>query len=74
LFGEGAGRILVEVEEGVVGEVERLAGEAGVGCKRLGVSGGTELKIVCESVEEKWGVRELQKLFTESLPRALKGE
>ena len=74
LFGEGAGRILVEVEEGVVGEVERLAGEAGVGCKRLGVSGGKELKIVCGSVEEKWGVGELQKLFTESLPRALEGE
>jgi len=74
LFGEGAGRILVEVEEGTVGEVERLAREAGVGCKRLGVTGGTELKIVCGSVEEKWGVRELQKLFTESLPRALEGE
>jgi len=25
-------------------------------------------------VEEKWGVGELQKLFTESLPRALEGE
>jgi len=54
--------------------VERLAGEAGVGCKRLGVTGGTELKIVCGSVEEKWGVGELQKLFTESLPKALEGE
>jgi len=45
-----------------------------VGCKRLGVSGGTELKIICRSVEEKWGVGELQKLFIESLPRALEGE
>ena len=62
------------MEEGVVGEVERLAREAGVGCKRLGVTGGTELKIVCGSVEEKWGVKELQKLFTESLPRALERE
>jgi len=25
-------------------------------------------------VEEKWGVGELQKLFTESLPKALEGE
>jgi phosphoribosylformylglycinamidine synthase len=74
LFGEGAGRILVEVEEGSVGEVERLAAEAGVGCRRLGVSGGTELKIVCGAVKEKWGVGELQKLFHGSLPKALESE
>ena len=64
----------VEVEEGSVGEVERLAGEAGVGCRRLGVSGGTELKIVCGAVKEKWGVGELQKLFHGSLPKALESE
>ena len=58
----------------MVGEVERLARDGGVGCKRLGVTGGTELKIVCGSVEEKWAVKELQKLFTESLPRALERE
>ena len=57
-----------------MGEVERLAAEAGVGCRRLGVSGGTELKIVCGAVKEKWGVGELQKLFHGSLPKALESE
>jgi len=40
----------------------------------LGVSGGTELKIVCGAVKEKWGVGELQKLFHGSLPKALESE
>jgi len=65
---------LVGVEEALVGEVERLAGEAGVGCRRLGVSGGAELKIVCGAVTEKWGVGELQKLFHGSLAKALESE
>jgi phosphoribosylformylglycinamidine synthase len=73
LFGEGAGRILLEVEEEVVTMVELLAKEAGVGCYRLGKSGGTDLQITCGSVQERWGVRELRKLFTESLPKALEG-
>ena len=73
LFGEGAGRILLEVEEETVTMVEQLAKEAGVGCYRLGKSGGTDLQITCGSVQERWGVRELRKLFTESLPQALEG-
>jgi phosphoribosylformylglycinamidine (FGAM) synthase-like enzyme len=73
LFGEGAGRILLEVEEEVVAMVEQLAKEAGVGCYRLGKSGGADLQITCGSVQERWGVRELRKLFTESLPQALEG-
>jgi phosphoribosylformylglycinamidine (FGAM) synthase-like enzyme len=73
LFGEGAGRILLEVDEEVVTMVEQLAKEAGVGCHRLGKSGGADLQITCGSVQERWGVRELRKLFTESLPQALEG-
>jgi len=73
LFGEGAGRILLEVDEEVVTMVEQLAKEAGVGCYRLGKSGGADLQITCGSVQERWGVRELRKLFTESLPKALEG-
>jgi phosphoribosylformylglycinamidine synthase len=73
LFGEGAGRILVEAEEETVTMVEQLAKEAGVGCHRIGKSGGADLQITCGSVKERWGVRELRKLFTESLPKALGG-
>jgi phosphoribosylformylglycinamidine synthase len=73
LFGEGAGRILLEVEEETVAMVEQLAKEAGVGCHRLGKSGGADLQISCGSVKEHWGVRELRKLFNESLPKALEG-
>ena len=73
LFGEGAGRILVEVEEETVAMVEQLAKEAGVGCHRIGKSGGADLQITCGSVKECWGVRDLRKLFTESLPKALEG-
>ena len=40
LFGEGAGRILVEVEEALVGEVERLAGRRGWGFSESAERGG----------------------------------
>jgi phosphoribosylformylglycinamidine (FGAM) synthase-like enzyme len=73
LFGEGAGRILLEVEEETVTTVEQLAREAGVGCYRLGKSDGADLQVTCGSVKERWGVRELRKLFTESLSKALEG-
>jgi len=73
LFGEGAGRILLEVDEETVTMIEQLAKEAGVGCHRIGKSGGSDLQITCGSVQERWGVRELRKLFKESLPKALEG-
>ena len=74
LFGEGAGRILLEVDEEAVVEVEKMAVEMGVGCYRVGKSGGVNLRITCGSTDEKWGVEELRKLFTESLPRALQSQ
>ena len=72
LFGEGAGRILVEVEESAVGEVERLAMEAGVGFQRIGGTGGKELKVNCGDVQAKWTVEELKAYFESALPNALK--
>ena len=73
LFGEGAGRILVEVEEETVGMVEPLAKELGVGCTRIGKTGGADFEVTCGSVKERWGVQELRKLFDEALPNALEG-
>ncbi|NDE85298.1 MAG: phosphoribosylformylglycinamidine synthase subunit PurL [Verrucomicrobia bacterium] len=43
LFGEGGGRILLEVEEATVANIERLAKEAGVGCRTIGKTGGKEM-------------------------------
>ena len=71
LFGEGAGRILLEVEESAVGEVERLAMEAGVGFQRIGGTGGRELKVSCGNVQAKWTVEELKNYFESALPNAL---
>lgn len=71
LFGEGAGRILLEVEESAVGEVERLAMEAGVEFQRIGGTGGRELKVSCGNVQAKWTVEELKNYFESALPNAL---
>ena len=73
LFGEGGGRILLEVDEEGVTRVEELAKEAGVGCYRIGKSGGVNLQISCGAVREQWNVQELRKLYQEALPQALAG-
>ena len=71
LFGEGGGRILLEVDEGTVAEVERLAREAGVGCRAVGKTGGKTLRVKCGVEDVRWEVCDLKKLFEESLPLAL---
>jgi phosphoribosylformylglycinamidine synthase len=73
LFGEGGGRILLEVDEEGVTRVEELATEAGVGCYRIGKSGGANLQISCGDVREQWDVQQLSKLYQEALPQALVG-
>jgi phosphoribosylformylglycinamidine synthase len=73
LFGEGGGRILLEVDEEGVTRVEELAKEAGVGCYRIGKSGGANLQISCGDVREQWDVQQLSKLYQEALPQALVG-
>jgi phosphoribosylformylglycinamidine synthase len=73
LFGEGGGRILLEVDEEGVTRVEELAKEAGVGCYRIGKNGGVNLQISCGAVREQWNVQELRKLYQEALPQALAG-
>jgi phosphoribosylformylglycinamidine (FGAM) synthase-like enzyme len=73
LFGEGGGRILLEVDEEGVTRVEELAKEAGVGCYRIGKSGGANLQISCGAVREEWSVQVLCKLYQEALPQALVG-
>ena len=71
LFGEGGGRVLVEVEGSALGAVEELAQETGVPVMRLGKSGGEELKVSCGDVRAAWPVAELKKYFESSLPKAL---
>ncbi len=71
LFGEGAGRILVEVDESSLAEIENLAREAGVGFTRLGRTGGKELKISCGEAETSWIVGHLRQDYENSLPKAL---
>ena len=71
LFGEGAGRVLVELEGSALGAVEELAQEAGVALVRLGKTGGEELKVSCGDARAAWPVAELKKYFESSLPKAL---
>ena len=71
LFGEGAGRILVEMDEASVAVVENLAKEAGVELIRLGRTGGKNLKVSCHGAETVWTVAELRDGFEKSLPKAL---
>ena len=71
LFGEGAGRILLEVDEAALVTVENLAKEAGVEFTRLGQTGGKDLKVTCDEAEEVWAVAELRDGFEKSLPKAL---
>jgi len=70
-FGEGAGRILVELDEAALPAVENLAKEAGVELIRLGRTGGKDLKTTCQGVETVWTVAELKDGFEKSLPKAL---
>ena len=70
-FGEGAGRVMMEVEESALPGLEELAREAGVALIRLGKSGGKELKISCGGAAASWPVAELRKYFESSLPKAL---
>jgi len=71
LFGEGGGRILLEVDEAAVANIERLAKEAGVGCRLIGKTGGRTLRVKCAGEDVSWEVEELRGMFEGSLPRAL---
>ena len=71
LFGEGGGRVILELNAEAVSGVEVLAKEAQVGFTRLGQTGGRELKVVCGSIQETWAVAELRNSFETSLPKAL---
>jgi phosphoribosylformylglycinamidine synthase len=71
LFGEGGGRILVEVDEAAVATIDRLAKEAGVGCLTIGKTGGKLLRVKCGGEDVSWEVKELRGMFEGSLPRAL---
>lgn len=71
LFGEGGGRVLVELNSEAVSAVETLAKEAGVGFTRLGKTGGKEIKVSCGPVQESWMVAELREFFETSLPKVL---
>jgi phosphoribosylformylglycinamidine synthase len=71
LFGEGGGRILVELNPEAAPGVEALAQEAGVGAVCLGKTGGQQLKVTCGPVQESWAVAELRKFFETSLPNVL---
>ena len=71
LFGEGGGRVLLEVTAEAAPAVETQAREAGVACSRLGRTGGRELKVVCKDVQAVWPVAELKKFYENSLPNAL---
>ena len=51
--------------------IERLAQEAGVGCRRIGKTGGKMLRVKCGGEDVNWEVKELRRMFEESLPRAL---
>ncbi len=71
LFGEGGGRVILELNAEAVSGVEVLAKEAQVGFTRLGQTGGRELKVVCGSIQETWPVAQLRNSFETSLPKAL---
>ena len=71
LFGEGGGRVILELNAEAVTVVEVLAKEAKVGFTRLGRTGGRELRVVCGSIQETWAVPELRNSFETSLPKAL---
>ena len=71
LFGEGGGRILVELNPEAAPGVEALAQEVGVGAVHLGRTGGQQLKVTCGPVQESWAVAELRKNFETSLPKVL---
>ena len=71
LFGEGGGRVLVEVNAETVTSVETLVREAGVACLRLGRTGGKEFKVACKEIQATWGVAEMKSFYENSLPKAL---
>ena len=71
LFGEGGGRILLEVDEATVATIERLAKEAGVGCRAIGKTGGKILRVKCGGEDVSWEVKELRGMFENSLHAAL---
>ena len=50
VFGEGAGRILVELDEASLAAVENLAKEAGVEFTHIGRTGGKDLKVTCGDI------------------------
>jgi len=70
-FGEGAGRILVELDEASLAAVENLAKGTGVEFTRLGRTGGKDLKVTVAGAETVWPVAELRDGFEKSLPKAL---
>jgi len=72
LFGEGGGRVLVEVVVEAMPAVETMAREAGVACSRLGRSGGRELKMVFQDIQTAWPVAGLKNFYENSLPNALR--
>lgn len=71
LFGEGGGRVLMELNSEAVSAVETLAKEAGIGFTRLGKTGGKEIKVSCGPVQESWMVAGLRDFFETSLPKVL---
>lgn len=71
LFGEGAGRVLLEMDEAAVVGTEGLAQEAGVAFSRIGKTGGNELRLSCGDAQASWSVAEIRKEFETSLPKAL---
>ncbi|MBM4455766.1 MAG: phosphoribosylformylglycinamidine synthase subunit PurL [Verrucomicrobia bacterium] len=71
LFGEGAGRILVELDETSMPTVENLAKEGGVELTHLGRTGGKDLQVTVHGAEMIWPVAELRDGFEKSLPKAL---
>jgi len=71
LFGEGGGRILLEVDEATVATIERLAKEAGVGCRAIGKTAGRVLRVKCGGEDVSWEVKELRGMFENSLHAAL---
>ena len=72
VFGEGARRILLELDEAALVPVENLAKEAGVEFTRLGRTGGKDLKVTVNESETVWTVAELKKFYENSLPNALR--
>jgi phosphoribosylformylglycinamidine (FGAM) synthase-like enzyme len=71
-FGEGAGRILVELDEASLAAVENLAKGTGLEFTRLGRTGGKDLKVTCGESEVGWSVAELKGFYESSLPNSLR--